>query len=122
MKNMNMKSAIKWYNDIMECIGHEHVTIGTRLSEHTENWNIRDMVAECDYTLSCYYESGHCFAEMRYSDDQYERNCWRNETARLKRFIKAYTPFIKDVVCASGHCSKYDNYDSAYWAARKMEN
>ena len=49
MKNLNMKSAIKRYNGIMQCIGYDHLTIGTNLSEGTENWNIRDIVAECSY-------------------------------------------------------------------------
>lgn len=93
----------------MESLCYEHLTIGTTLSEGTENWNIRDMVAECDYVLSCYYEDGHCNGDMRYSDNESERKTWRSETGRLKRFIEAYKPFIEGVVCASGHCSKYDN-------------
>ena len=43
MKNLNMKSAIKRYNGIMWGMGYDHLTIGTSLSEGTENWNIRDM-------------------------------------------------------------------------------
>lgn len=109
MKTVNMKRAIKWYNDIMEQIGYDHVTIGKTLSEGTENWNIRDMVAECDYWLSTYYEGCHCNNDMRYSDEEDERKMWRNETARLKNFIKAYKPFIEDIECSEGHCSKYDN-------------
>ena len=34
---------------------------------------------------------------------------WRNETARMKRFLKRNRPFIEGVVCVAGHCSKYDN-------------
>ena len=45
MKNLNMKSAIKRYNGIMLGMGYEYLTIGTILSEGTDNWNIRDMVA-----------------------------------------------------------------------------
>ena len=120
MKQIDMKAAIKRYNEIMECIGYDHRTIGKRLSEDTEGWNIRDMVAECDYTLSTYYESGHCNEEMRHSYEEDERKMWRSETGKLKRFIKAYEPFIEGVVCKDGHCSKYDNYDSAYWAAREL--
>lgn len=108
-KKLNMATAIKRYNDIMMNIGYEHNTIGTVYSEDTDNWNLRDMVAECDYTLSCYYEDGHCNAEMRYSDDPEERRMWKSETGRLQRFIKAYEPFIGDMVVAMGHCSSYDN-------------
>lgn len=109
MKHLNMKSAIRRYNNIMEVLGYEHNTIGTRLSESTDDWNLRDMVAEADYTLSTYYEDGHCNGDMRYSDEPDERKMWRSETGRLQRFIKAYEPFIKDMKCVEGHCSKYDN-------------
>jgi hypothetical protein len=102
-------SAIKKYNDIMEMIGYEHNTIGTSLSEDTENWNLRDMVAECDYTLSTYYEWGHCNAEMKDSDDEYERKMWRSETAKLKRFIEHWKPYISDMKCSVNHCSNFDN-------------
>ena len=109
MKNLNMKSATKRYNDIMERIGYEHNTINTHFSENTDGWNLRDMVAECDYVLSCYYEDGHCNAEMKYSSDPEERKMWKSETGRLKRFIEAYKPFIDGLKCVSGHCSQYDN-------------
>lgn len=110
MKTLNLETAIKRYNGIMGDIGYEHNQIGTRFSENTENWNLRDMVAECDYALSCYYEDGHVNGEMRYSEDPEERKTWKSETGRLERFIKAYEPFIDDLVCFEGHCSKYDNY------------
>lgn len=103
-----MKYCIERYNDLMEMVGHEFSTIGTKWSESTEEFNLRDMVAECDYVLSCYYEVGHIFEEMRHGDE-YDRKCWRNETARFKRFIKSYEPFIWDMKCSGCHCSKYDN-------------
>jgi hypothetical protein len=108
MKNLNMKSAISRYNGIMNAIGYEHNTIGDVLSEGTAEWNLRDMVAEADYTLSTYYEDGHCNGDMRYGDED-ERKYWRSETGKLRRFIKAYEPFIKGMTCTEGHCSKYDN-------------
>ena len=111
MKTLNMETAIKRYNGIMGDIGYEHNQIGTRLSENTDNWNLRDMVAECDYALSCYYEEGHVNGDMRYSEDPEERKIWRSETGKLERFIKAYEPFIEGLTCFEGHCSKYDNYN-----------
>lgn len=39
MKNVNLESAIKKYNSIMESIGYEHLTIGTIFSENTEKWS-----------------------------------------------------------------------------------
>jgi len=113
MKNLNMKRAIERYNDIMGIIGYEHNQIGTCFSENTENWNLRDMVAECDYTLSTYYEDGHCNCDMRYGEED-EKKMWRSETGKLKRFIKAYEPFIEDMECYEGHCSRYDGYCSSY--------
>lgn len=68
------------------------------------------MVAECDYTLSTYYESGHCNEDMRHGDEE-DKKLWKSETGKLKRFINTYSPFISDMKCVSGHCSKYDNND-----------
>ena len=109
MLNENqMKQAINKYNDIMGRIGYEHNQIGTRFSENTENWNLRDMVAECDYTLSCYYENGHCNNDLRYSDEPEERKMWRDETRALRNFINKYKNEINDMECSEGHCSSFD--------------
>ena len=109
MAELNMKEAIRKYNNIMMTLGYEHNAIDPDWGEDTENWNLRDMVAECDYTLSCYYEEGHCNNDMRYSSDEYERKCWKSETGRLKRFINRYASYINDMKCATRHCSQYDN-------------
>lgn len=107
MKHLNIKSATKRYNDIMYSCGYEHSTIGTKFSENTENWNLRDMVAEADYLLSCYYEPGHCRCDDRHlSKEDYK--IWVSETGMLKRFIKAYEPFVEGMVCHQGHCSRFD--------------
>lgn len=103
-----MKSAVKKYNDIMEILGYEHNTIGTSLSENTENWNLRDMVAECDYVLSTYYEDGHVNCDMRFSDYDIERMEWSYEVCMLQYFIKRYLRYVCDMKCTEGHCSKYD--------------
>ena len=108
MKKVNMISAIKHYNDIIERIGYEHNTIGTKFSENTENWNLRDMVAECDYTLSTYYEDGHTNSDLKLGDSE-EVKMWKSETGMLIRFIKIYKPFVKDLKCSEGHCSSFDN-------------
>lgn len=99
------QKAIKRYNKLMEYLGYEHNTIGTWLSEDTEGWNLRDMVAECDYTLSTYYENGHANYDLK--SECYKR--WISDVGRLKRFINAYEPYIKDIKCNINHCSKYDN-------------
>lgn len=107
MNKLNMEKVVERYNGIMYDLCLEHLTIGTRFSENTEGWNLRDMVAEADYNLSCYYESGHCRCDDRFlSKDEYKT--WLSETGKLKRFIKAYEPFIHNLKCTTGHCSKYD--------------
>lgn len=109
MKNLNMESALKRYNNLMYSLGYEHSSIKCTLSENTNEWNLRDMVAECDFILSTYYEVGHCNEEMRHSYNDDERKMWRSDVGKLSRFIKAYEPFIEGMICAEGHCSKYDN-------------
>ena len=109
MKHLNFESAKKRYNDIMFDCCCEHLTIGTSFSEDTEGWNIRDMVAECDYLLDKYFDPSTAVGDMHYSDDIVERKMWLNESNRLKRFINAYKPFVANMKCVSGHCSKIDN-------------
>ena len=108
LSERRMKTALKRYNDIMYDIACEFSSIGTSLSEDTENWNLRDMVAECDYWLSCYYESGNVRCDDRFEGPEAYKE-WRHETGILKRFIAAYEPYIADMVCNGGHCSKFDN-------------
>lgn len=103
-KDRNFERAKRKYNEIMETIGYEHSTIGTEWSEGTENWNLRDMVAEADYYLSTYHESGHGNNDLKYED----RKRWISETGKLKRFIAHWEPYIKDMKGETRHCSKYD--------------
>ncbi len=133
MKELNIKEATKRYNDLMWSLCYEHNTIGTRLSENTENWNLRDMVSECQYVLDCCYEEGNANNEGQYPDyweyteqdilskrryDYVTRHNegqkelhkeWLSKTRRLRNFIKKYSPYIKGMKCAMGHCSCYDN-------------
>lgn len=102
---LNMENVVKRYNKLMNDVCYEHHTIGERLSENTESWNLRDMVAECDYILSTYYEEGHTNWWLKQED----RAAWASETEKLKRFIKRYEPFIDGLTCYCNHCSKYDN-------------
>ena len=104
---VNLTAAVKRYNELMNDLCREHCTIGEQLSEGTEEWTLRDMVAECDYELSTYYEDGHMNGDLRYGDSD-ERKAWRSETSRLKRFIDKYAKAVKYMKCAEGHCSQYD--------------
>jgi uncharacterized protein YjcR len=105
MKELNIKRATNRYNDIMEVLGYDENTIGTWLSESTDGWNIRDMVAECSYILSTYYEEGHTNHELK----EYDHKMWVSQVGKLKRFIATYKPFINGVKCVCRHCSIYDN-------------
>ena len=110
MTQKEFEKAVARYNKIMFSMALEHLTIGTNLTEEPEKkaqWNIRDLVAECDYQLSTYYEYGHNNFELR-NEGEDGRRAWRNETAMYRRFIVAYLPFINGVQCFGHHCSKYD--------------
>lgn len=124
-----MKTAIKKYNDLMYMLCCEHNTIGTKLSERTEEWNLRDMVSECQYQLDCYYEEGHDAYEQLHAldgctmtikdlmDDRYmKRHTWmvkgveeaKKEMKALRQFINTYKKDISGMECHQGHCSMWD--------------
>lgn len=114
MKNFDFEKARKRYNDLMYSLCLDHLTVwevGSKeeVGSEAKGWNIRDMVAECDYQYGLYLEDGTVQGEMRYSDYESERKAWRSESGKLKRFIEAYKPYIDGIKCASGHCSQYDN-------------
>lgn len=104
-------NVVKRWNKLMIELCYEYNTIGLDYSQFTEKWNLRDLICEADYILSCYYEDGNYNCEMKYSYDIEERKMWRNETEKLKRFINRYKPFIENMKCTVNHCSKYDNYN-----------
>lgn len=108
MKELNLAKVINRYNSIMNDLCYEHNTISTGLSETTGNWNLRDMVAECDYLLSTFYEEGHANNEGQYDESEEIRKAWGSSTRRLRNFIKAYEPYIKGMKCTEGHCSRFD--------------
>lgn len=119
MKEQDLKKAIKRYNSIMFDFCWEHCTIGTRFSEDTEGWNLRDMVSECQYHLDTCYEEGNLQSEgsdvqelydcnYSYNEVQSIRKEWLSKTRRLRNFIEAYKPYIGDLKCVVGHCSDFD--------------
>lgn len=131
MKNV-FETAKKQYNDMMNSLGLEFLTIGERLSENTENWNLRDMVSECQYQLDVCYEDGNANNEGQYPDyweytsedilskrrydyvtrhneeQKQMHNDWLSKTKRLRNFIKKYEKTALTMKCAEGHCSKFD--------------
>ena len=105
-------SAVKQYNDLMMDICREYHTIGTKYSEGTENWNLRDMVSEVQYTLDIwndpdctYYQDAHDNSQPE-SKDWYKQ--WMNDKARMKRFINKYAKEAMTMECTVDHCSDYD--------------
>lgn len=109
-KMLDMQKVTKRYNDLMYSVGYEHATIDTRFSENTEGWNLRDMVAECAYILSCYTEPGHCRYEDRLIDKE-NYKIWLSEKGMLERFVNRFAPYVEGLVCKVNHCSNYDNAD-----------
>ena len=107
MKELNMEKIVKRYNGMMYFMCLEHLTIGTRFSEGTEGWNLRDMVSEAQYQLDLHYDEDTMTGMERYSDIDGGKQ-WRCEVGRLSRFIAAYVPYIEELECVEGHCSKYD--------------
>ena len=90
MKKSITEKAINEYNELCFAYGLEHCTVNTEYSEGTENYNLRDMIAELDYY-------NHTDALM--DDEKYEIN----------KFIKKYEKYAKGLKCNVHHCSrKYD--------------
>lgn len=119
MEKLNQKTiatAVKRYNKIMFSICREHLTINTDFSEGTDNWNLRDLVSEMQYTLDIWQDQT-C---MPWLDAHYEKqprynhSCgdwlynYRLEVAKMKRFINTYKNYIDDLECIEDHCSIYD--------------
>lgn len=65
------------------------------LADEADDLTVDQMVKECEYWLSCYYEDGNSLADMRYDDDPHVRNLWRSETGKLKRFINSFKECTK---------------------------
>lgn len=101
-------NAVKCYNDLMEGIGLEHLTIGMSYSEEQEAkklWNLRDLVAEADYQLGLYYQDTEQNRELKgyYGDDVRES---AKETIKdLKAFIRKYQKDAATLQCNDMHCS-----------------
>lgn len=110
-----MDKIIKRYNKLMFSLGYGYHTIGTSETEdpaRLNNWNLRDMVSEVQFWLD-FFQSDDCvYKEGTYvtSDPDYKerRNQYRNDLARMKRFIARYEAEALTMECYEGHCSKYD--------------
>lgn len=107
-----MEKAKKKYNDIMFEIAREHLTIGTKNSEGTDEWNLRDMVSEMQYTLDVYNDPSCIYWEEAHDDTQPSDKPWYREWIRakglMKRFIDKYKQMALTMECTVAHCSKFD--------------
>lgn len=118
MKN-TLEQATRRYNSIMFDLCREYATIDTTFSEEAEKkkqWTIRDMVSEMQYTLDIYQEHDSVYYEDAHDDCQpvgrpwYKQ--WRNECARMQRFIDRFEEEALKTKCFERHCSEFDNFDN----------
>ena len=72
------------YNNLMNSLCLEHLTIGTMYSQGTEGWGKEEMIKEVKYQLSLYYQWGTSAGDMREDDPA----TWRKEVNKLKRFLQ----------------------------------
>lgn len=105
MKIHNQK-IVDRFNNVMDSICCEHVTIGTRLSEledkkeyyQVENGiSIDWMLSEAKYWLSCYYETGNVRCDDRFIDEE-NYKIWVSETGKLKRLIAKLESMDLDMI------------------------
>ena len=71
------------YDKLMSSLCFEGSKINNLLEEN-ETITIKDLIGECKYCLSLYYEEGN--SRSREEND----TCWVSETNKLKRFINRY--------------------------------
>jgi len=100
--------AKRRYNRLMIKAGFPECTIGTEHSIGTDNWNIRDMVAECDVKSILYTEDGNPKCLLRHSENVIERKQWVSEYSGFRNFVKNYEDYIEELQCESAHLSQYD--------------
>lgn len=105
MKVNNQKLLNRW-NNIMNDIGCEYLSIGNNLSElerQKKYYNVEDgitikwMLKEANYWLSCYYETGHCRCDDRFESEEGYK-VWVSETGKLKRLIATLEKMDNSIV------------------------
>ena len=110
-----MDKIIKRYNNLMYSLGREHVTIGTEDTEEPEStnkWNLRDMVSEVQYWLDSWQSDDSIYREAAYDtslpDHKEVYSQYRNDLARMERFIARFENEALTMKCTEKHCSRYD--------------
>lgn len=86
----NLKKARERFNSVMSSIGCEQMVLDENYcNEEGIPWDIKMMVKEAEYWLSCYYEVGNVRCDDRFTGKE-EYKVWVSETGMLKRFIKRF--------------------------------
>ena len=96
-------------------ICQEFDTIGTSFTEDAENrnqWNLRDLVSEMQYTLDKYRDPNCVYWEDAHDECQPAGRPWYKEwkkiCARMQRFIDSHKDEALTMECHEHHCSKWD--------------
>lgn len=64
--------------------------ISTDDNKAISDYTLKEVLAECRYVLSCFYESGHVNYDWLNSDDKNQKREALKEIKALKSFIKKY--------------------------------
>lgn len=93
-KMPKIESVIKRYNKLMSDLCVDHLTIGTRLSQDTDGWGIKEMVKEAKNQLADFYNPGHdsYIKADDLTDDVRKR--MQSDIGKLKRFIASYEQYV----------------------------
>lgn len=126
------KEAVEEFNDLMIFEGKARRTIGTKYSRGTEDWNLRDMVSECQCALDRYSQEGttawyglYCIKECKatlfdWLDHETSRilatKIITNADAKarvknLQNYIEQYGKDVKGMKCNAVHDSFWDETD-----------
>ena len=93
---INNEKLVKRWNNVMNDIGCEHLTIGESLSELDyyrtcygieKGISVEWMLKEAKYQLSCYFEDGNIRCDDR-NNGKEEYKTWLSESGKLKRLVE----------------------------------
>lgn len=93
---INNEKLVKRWNNVMNDIGCEHLTIGECLSELDyyrtyygveKGISVEWMLKTAEYQLSCYFEDGNIrYEDRKLGEEEYK--VWLSESGKLKRLVE----------------------------------